>query len=52
MNRLATVVALAFASAALAQSEMPAAAPQSRPIALVHARIDPAIAGQIGRAHV
>ena len=46
MNRVATMFALATASLAFAQSEMPAAAPQSRPIALVHARIDPAKAGQ------
>ena len=45
MNRLTDMIVLATLSAAapcLAQSEMPAAAPQSRPIALV----------QIGRAHV
>jgi Amidohydrolase family len=46
MKRFATVVSLSFASAALAQSEMPAAAPQSRPVALVGARIEPAVAGQ------
>ena len=46
MNRVATMFALATASLAFAQSEMPAAAPQTRPIALVHARIDPAKAGQ------
>ena len=46
MNRFATIVSVSLASVALAQSEMPAAAPQSRPIALVHARIEPATAGQ------
>ena len=51
MNRLQSsvrvgVVAIGAAlSPSFAQSEMPAAAPQSRPIALLHARIDPAVAG-------
>jgi hypothetical protein len=40
------LAALSAAAPCLAQSEMPAAAPQSRPIALVHARIEPAVAGQ------
>lgn len=50
----ATAALLMHASPALAQSEMPASPPQTRPIALVRARIDPAVAGRapIAQGHV
>jgi imidazolonepropionase-like amidohydrolase len=54
MNRLGTMLPLLVASIAMAQSEMPAAAPQEAPIAIVNARIDQAVSGTapIARGHV
>ena len=54
MKRVACMTAACAASLALAQSEMPAAAPQEAPVAIVNARIDRAVSGSapIERGHV
>ncbi len=54
MNRWTTLLLLALGQPALAQSEMPAAAPQDTPIAIVNARIETVVPGAaaIERGHV
>jgi imidazolonepropionase-like amidohydrolase len=54
MIRMTSLLSTCLASLALAQNEMPAAAPQGNPIAIVNARIDRAVSGAapIERGHV